>query len=59
MAEKNKWKGNEFIPNSQAKIDWGNGKITKCKVLYWSKHYGGWWYVQLENGCYHYTRRLI
>jgi hypothetical protein len=53
------WKGDEFKHGDTAIIDWGNGKQTPCRVLGWTTPYGGWWYVQLENGGMHYTQRLV
>lgn len=52
------WKGNEFDKNSKAKIQ-GNGYRLNCKVLYWTKRYGGCWYVQLENGGMLHTDSLV
>ena len=54
-----KFKGDEFKPNQKAKIDWGLGLITNCTILYWSKYFGGWWYIELSNGGMHYTRNLL
>jgi len=60
MSKKHKWKGDEFKQDQKAKIDWGGSAGLKpCKVLYWSKDFGGWWYVQLQNGGLHYTRNLV
>jgi len=53
------WQGDEFKHGDTAQMDWGNGNFTNCRVLSFSKQYGGWWYVQLENGTMHYTKNLI
>ena len=48
------WEGTEFKPKEVALDYWENQVV----VQYWSKPYGGWWYVQLPNGGMHYTRLL-
>ena len=52
-----KLKDNEF---KKGEIALYNSGVSKCevKVQYWTKEYGGWWYVQLPNGGMHYTRLL-
>lgn len=50
--------GLEFHPGEIALIDFGTGTFEDCTVLEWSKSYGGWWYVRLQNWGYHYTRNI-
>lgn len=52
--------GKEFEKGETAMLDWGGKTGHKpCQVLHWSTAYGGWWYVKLTNGAFHYTQRLV
>jgi hypothetical protein len=54
------YRGDEFNKGETAMLDWGKGVGTKpCTVLCWTTEYGGWWMVKLNNGCNHYTQRLV
>lgn len=47
------FKGNEFKKGEKVLL----GDFI-VEVLEWTKPYGGWWYVRLPNGGFHYTRLI-
>lgn len=55
-----KYQGDEFKDYEKVLLDWGEPiGFRPCTVINWSKHYGGWWCVQLSNGGIHYTKRIV
>lgn len=59
MKKRHNYTGKEFKPGDTAKLHWGGKSISEVTVKGWTLPYGGWWYVQLDNGAMHYTQRLI